>query len=85
MKPKELIDNLVKAYNCKDITDLCNKLNLSYPTISRYHTQSNITKRGYIKEYLKLLLEHKKVLDELEEHQDFIRQLSKLQNYLQDK
>lgn len=85
MQIKKLIEELIIFYGCKDLTDLCNKLNLSYPTISRYHSQSNIPERGYIKEYLELLLEHKKVLNELKEHQDFIKQLSKLQNYLQDK
>lgn len=86
MTDKELIDKLVKIYNCKDLTELCNKLNLAYPTLSGWHSKNFIpTSRSYNKEYIELLIDYKKVLDELKEHQDFIKQLSKLQNYLQDK
>jgi len=86
MTDKELIDKLVKVYNCKDLTELCNKLNLAYPTLSGWHSKDFIpTSRSYNKEYIELLIEHKKVLAELKDYQDLIKQLSKLQNQLQDK
>lgn len=86
MTDKELINKLVAAYKCKNLTELCNKLNLSYPTVSGWHSKNFIpTSRNYNKEYLELLIEKKKLQDELDDYRIFGKLLTKLQSYPQDK
>lgn len=80
MTVRELLDELIIKYECKNLTEFCERFELSYDTISKYYQKNAIPKRGYTSEYLYLLLEHKKVLNKLEEFEQLKKILNSIKN-----
>lgn len=63
---EKLIDEVRIAFDAKDITDLSQKIGITHITLAKWKNSGKIPDNGTAKKYLKLLLENKRLNDELQ-------------------
>lgn len=65
---KELIEEVKKALNVKDLQLLANELDIPRPTLAKWSSTGSISKNGTGRQYLMMILKYKKLENDLNSH-----------------